>query len=86
VRHLTASAGSFTSTAAALPGQILNLFNAALGPLLNSLTGFLTSLITQLAGFLVPILIVVFISVFILVIELVVTFLLISSALHAFGI
>jgi len=52
LQPLTASLGSFTSAIAALPGQILNLLNgllnganAALGPLLKSLTVLLTPLL-----------------------------------------
>jgi hypothetical protein len=50
LQPLTASAGSFTSAIATLQGQILNLVNsanAALSPLLNSLT----TLLTQIALF-----------------------------------
>jgi hypothetical protein len=50
LQPLIGSAGSFTSAIAALQGQILNLLNdanAALGPLLNSLTVFLTPLLLR---------------------------------------
>ena len=53
LQPLTASAGSFTSTVAALQGQIVNFLNsanAALGQLLNSLTGFSNSPNTMLSN------------------------------------
>jgi PE family len=53
LQTLTASAGSFTSTVAALQGLILdflNSANAALGQLLNSLTGFSNSPNTMLSN------------------------------------
>jgi hypothetical protein len=91
LQPLTASAGSFTSAVAALPGQILNLLNsanAALGQLLNSLTGFLTKLATGALGVLGVIVFLAFLIVIILWIQILntPTITMIFSALQALGI
>jgi hypothetical protein len=43
VHHLTASAGAIGSAIGALPGQLLNLFNAAVGQILNGFGAFIAS-------------------------------------------